>query len=59
MIRSENDRGIGVILDRRASSFAGALPGLEPLGDLAAVARRFYGRRSRWNRPPAVVAQKP
>jgi DNA excision repair protein ERCC-2 len=59
MIRSENDRGIGVILDRRAETFSGSLPGLEPLGDLAAVARRFYGRRSRWNRPTAVVAQKP
>jgi DNA excision repair protein ERCC-2 len=59
MIRSENDRGIGVILDRRAESFADALPGLQPLGDLTAVARRFYGRRSPWNRPPPVVAQKP
>jgi DNA excision repair protein ERCC-2 len=45
MIRSENDRGIAVILDRRAPLFAHSLPGLEPLGDLAATARRFFGSR--------------
>ena len=50
MIRSENDRGIGIILDRRAASFASALPGLAPVGDLGATARAFYGRRARWNR---------
>jgi DNA excision repair protein ERCC-2 len=45
LIRSENDRGIAVILDRRAPLFASALPGLEPIGDLASVARSFFGRR--------------
>ncbi|HKS59417.1 MAG TPA: ATP-dependent DNA helicase [Thermoplasmata archaeon] len=47
MIRTENDKGIGIILDRRAPQFARFLPGLHPLGDLAAIARQFYGRRSR------------
>ncbi|HKV90745.1 MAG TPA: ATP-dependent DNA helicase, partial [Thermoplasmata archaeon] len=50
MIRSEHDRGIGVILDRRAAAFAGAIPELKPAGDLASTARGFYGRRPRWNR---------
>lgn len=49
MIRSEHDRGIAIILDRRATSFASSLPGLEPVGDLAAVTRQFYGRRARWS----------
>ncbi len=31
MIRSENDRGVGVLLDRRAAQFQGVLPGLAPL----------------------------
>jgi hypothetical protein len=48
MIRSENDRGLAIILDRRAPSFAGVLPGLEPIGDLAHLSREFYGRRARW-----------
>ena len=48
MIRSEHDRGIAIILDRRATQFSSVLPGLEPLGDLAAVAKSFYGRRPRW-----------
>ncbi|MGA9839973.1 MAG: ATP-dependent DNA helicase [Thermoplasmata archaeon] len=50
MIRSENDRGIAIILDRRAPTFAKHLPGLEPIGDLAATSRAFYGRRARWSR---------
>jgi DNA excision repair protein ERCC-2 len=50
MIRSENDRGIAIILDRRAPSFAKQLPGLAPIGDLAATTRAFYGRRARWSR---------
>jgi len=50
MIRSENDRGIAIILDRRAPNFAKQLPGLEPIGDLAATTRAFYGRRARWSR---------
>jgi len=50
MIRSENDRGIAIVLDRRATSFAKVLPGLAPIGDLAATTRAFYGRRARWSR---------
>ncbi len=50
MIRSEHDRGIAIVLDRRASAFASVLPGLEPIGDLAATTRAFYGRRARWSR---------
>lgn len=52
MIRSENDRGIAIIMDRRAVSFGSVLPGLTPLGDLAATARAFYGRRTRWSSSP-------
>ncbi len=48
LIRSEHDRGIAVILDRRAPEFADVLPGLEPIADLGAVTRAFYGRRARW-----------
>ncbi len=47
MIRSENDRGIGILLDHRAPLFAGVLPGLAPIGDLEADARAFYGPRGR------------
>ncbi len=57
MIRSENDRGIAILLDRRAPIFASVLPGLEPIADLDGTVRTFYGRRSRWARapiPPAV-----
>jgi DNA excision repair protein ERCC-2 len=50
MIRSENDRGIGIVLDRRAPTFERALPGLAPIADLENEARRFYGRRSRRSR---------
>jgi len=50
MIRSENDRGLAIILDKRAPTFARWLPGLEPIGDLAATTRTFYGgRRARWS----------
>jgi DNA excision repair protein ERCC-2 len=56
MIRSEHDRGLAIVLDRRAPSFADLLPGLEPIGDLARLSREFYGRRARWSnvreRPP-------
>jgi DNA excision repair protein ERCC-2 len=48
MIRSENDRGVAIILDRRATVFAESLPGLAPIEDLARVTREFYGRRARW-----------
>lgn len=53
MIRSENDRGLAVVLDRRAPIFSPVLPGLAPLGDLEATARQFYGKRARWNPRPA------
>jgi DNA excision repair protein ERCC-2 len=50
LIRSEHDRGLVIILDKRAPTFARWLPGLEPTGDLAATARAFYGgRRARWS----------
>jgi len=55
MIRSENDRGIGIVLDRRATIFSPVLPGLEPLANLEGTARSFYGRRARWARPPAAA----
>jgi len=48
MIRSEDDRGLVIILDRRAPSFAEVLPGLEPIGDLTRLSHDFYGRRARW-----------
>jgi DNA excision repair protein ERCC-2 len=47
MIRSEHDRGIGIVLDRRVVQFADALPGVGPLTDLPGHVRRFYGRRVR------------
>jgi len=50
MIRSEHDRGIAIILDRRAAAFAAHLPGLEPIENLAETTHRFYGRRARWSR---------
>jgi len=58
MIRSENDRGLAIVLDRRATAFAKVLPGLAPVGDLAATTRAFYGRRARWSRS-ATLAPKP
>jgi DNA excision repair protein ERCC-2 len=58
LIRSEHDRGLVIVLDRRAPSFDRLLPGLGPADDLAAVARSFYGRRARWSsaRAPASPA---
>ena len=65
MIRSEHDRGIAIILDRRAPAFASVLPGLAPIGNLAEETRAFYGRRARWSskasrtpgdRPPTDLA---
>lgn len=50
MIRSENDRGIGIVLDRRAVTFDGVLPGLARIGDLEATTRSFYGARGRPHR---------
>ena len=49
MIRSEHDRGIAIVLDRRATAFASSLPGLAPVEDLARVTQQFYGRRARWS----------
>lgn len=46
MIRSENDRGIAIVLDRRAPRFASILPELEPVADLRTLVRGFYGRRT-------------
>ncbi len=46
MIRSEDDRGLGILLDRRAVQFADALPGLKPLVSVRdEVERIFKGRR--------------
>ena len=57
MIRSENDRGIAIVLDRRAPIFEAALPGLAPIADLDATAREFYGRRTPVrSAPPAEAA---
>ncbi|HTW40081.1 MAG TPA: ATP-dependent DNA helicase [Thermoplasmata archaeon] len=50
MIRSENDRGIAIILDRRAPAFAKLLPGLEPIQNLSHTSHAFYGRRARWSK---------
>ncbi len=49
LVRSEHDRGLVIVLDRRAPAFASAMPGLEPIGDLAQITRAFYGRRARWS----------
>jgi DNA excision repair protein ERCC-2 len=58
MIRSAHDRGIGVILDRRATQFADALPGLAALTGFGEAAREFYGRRTRlrWTRAAGTAA---
>ena len=42
MIRSEEDRGIGVLLDHRAIRFRSALGPMEPLDDLASQAKNFF-----------------
>ena len=49
MIRSEHDRGIAIILDRRAPAFAKHLPGLAPVENLGGLTQSFYGRRARWS----------
>ena len=59
MIRSEHDRGLAIVLDRRAAQFTDFLPGLAPVDDLPATAEAFYGRRARWAKsrvaePPAA-----
>ncbi len=52
MIRSEHDRGIAIVLDRRATAFASILPGLAPIDDLPRLTSEFYGRRARWAPTP-------
>ncbi len=54
MVRTQHDRGLVIVLDRRAPSCASVLPGLQPVGDLGRLSREFYGRRARWTalRPP-------
>jgi DNA excision repair protein ERCC-2 len=58
MIRSENDRGIAIIVDRRAVAFEGVLPGLAPLKGLGPRARAFYGPPSRARRERSGLAPK-
>ncbi len=57
MIRSENDRGIGIVLDRRALTFEPALGPLAPVGDLEREARAFFGRRPRIRPRPAPAPE--
>ncbi len=69
MIRSEHDRGLAIVLDRRAPKFAAYLPGLAPIERLDQLARSFYGRRARWStsasrspgalRPPVAASDNP
>lgn len=47
LIRNENDRGLGIILDHRATQFAAALPGLLPLPELEPVVREFFHKPPR------------
>jgi DNA excision repair protein ERCC-2 len=54
LIRTEHDRGIAILLDHRAAQFASVLPGLEPIPDLEAAVREFYGKE-----PRAPVAAVP
>ncbi|HXY12647.1 MAG TPA: hypothetical protein VEJ85_04035, partial [Thermoplasmata archaeon] len=44
---------------RRAPAFAKVLPGLAPVGDLAATTRAFYGRRARWSRSASPGPKPP
>jgi DNA excision repair protein ERCC-2 len=59
MIRSEHDRGIAIVLDRRAPEFRAMLPGLEPLGDLSETVRRFFPRRAARRRSSASAGPIP
>jgi DNA excision repair protein ERCC-2 len=59
MIRSENDRGIGVLLDRRAKTFGPALPGLEVISDLPGAARGFFRTPVSEPDPPVAAARSP
>ncbi len=51
MIRSETDRGLGIVLDRRAELFRDALPGLRPLGEVSQEVVELFGRRRPRPRP--------
>jgi DNA excision repair protein ERCC-2 len=53
MIRSEDDRGLGIILDRRAAQFADALPGLKPLVSVRHEVERLFGGRRRSDTVPS------
>jgi DNA excision repair protein ERCC-2 len=59
MVRTPHDRGLVIVLDRRAPAFATALPGLEPISDLARLTREFYGRRARWSAHRATPGPAP
>ena len=48
LVRTEQDRGLAIVLDRRAPRFADILPGLAPVEDLGRLSREFFGRRARW-----------
>lgn len=59
MIRSETDRGLGIILDHRAPQFSAVLPGLIPADELPTVAQSFYrtsqsARKARRSAPSAL-----
>ncbi|MGI0052791.1 MAG: helicase C-terminal domain-containing protein, partial [Thermoplasmata archaeon] len=55
LIRTDHDRGIGILLDHRAVQFAAVLPGLAPIQDLNGAVRDFFGHRAR----PATPATAP
>lgn len=59
MIRSEHDRGLVLVLDRRAARLAPLLPGLAPVDDLARLSREFFGRRARWAGARSSAAPAP
>ncbi len=59
MIRSEHDRGLAIVLDRRAPAFASVLPGLAPIANLAEVTQAFYGKRARWSTKASRASAPP
>ncbi len=60
LIRTETDRGLGILLDHRAAQFSGVLPGLAPIHDLPGTVREFFGVRPRADRrPPAGLPPPP
>lgn len=52
LIRSDTDRGLGLLLDHRAAQFSSVLPGLQPIHDLPGLVREFFGHRPRGERRP-------